>query len=336
MHTFPPESSTAPLDAALQIVAGKGGVGRTVIASALALRLARRGHPTLLLEVNAPDNAAACLEVAPSVDHPTEVLPNLWLCRMTPAGSMAEYALMILRFRALYSLVFDNRLVRYMLRSIPSLAEFTMLGKAWFHSVERAAEDEPKYARMVIDAPATGHALTFLSVARTVHDVAPAGTMKTAAGRMADTIEAPTTRMHVVAVPEEMPVNEGLDLVRAARERLHVRLGLGILNQRLAPVFEPSDGPVLDRLEVDAALHRELEPYVRCARRHQARWMLQEQHAERFRRGSQIPLLSIPLLPERGRALIERIALLMDGCEVSNSSRASDGGPGGARGVDEP
>lgn len=322
MHKSPHVSSAEHFDATLQVVAGKGGVGRTVVAAALALRLARRGHRTLLLEVNAPDNAASCLEVAPSVDRPTEVLPNLWLCRMTPAGSMAEYALMILRFRALYSLVFDNRLVRYLLRSIPSLAEFTMLGKAWFHSTERTADGAPKYDRIVIDAPATGHALTFLSVARTVHDVSPSGTMKTAAGRMAELIESPTTRMHVVAVPEEMPVNEGLDLVRAARARLRMRLGLAIINQRLRPVFEADDERVLDCLEADAAKSPGLLPYIRCARRHQARCSLQAQHAERFQRGSERPLLSIPLLPERGRALVERIAEMMDDDDEGGSLRA--------------
>jgi anion-transporting ArsA/GET3 family ATPase len=87
-----------------QVVAGKGGVGRTLLASSIALRSARGGDRTLLIEVNAPDTAARMLGVTPSIDEPRQVLDNLWHCRMTPAGALKEYALLVLKFRALYNL----------------------------------------------------------------------------------------------------------------------------------------------------------------------------------------------------------------------------------------
>ena len=188
-HAPEPGVVTERLARRVQVVVGKGGVGRTLVASAIAKRAADAGFRTLLLEVDAPDSAARQLRVKPAIDHPREVLNNLWLCRMTPAGAMKEYALMTLRFQALYSLVFENRLVKYFLKSIPSLGEFTMLGKAWHHATETHSHGGPRFERVIIDAPATGHAITFFSLARIVADVAPPGVMADASTKMAELLE---------------------------------------------------------------------------------------------------------------------------------------------------
>ncbi len=301
------------LDRAVHVVAGKGGVGRTTVACALALRFAQSGRRTLLLEVNAPDNAAACLGVQPAVDIPREVLNNLWLCRMTPAGSMREYALMVLKSKALYRLVFENDLVKYLLRSIPSLAEFTMLGKAWFHSTE-VQNGAPKYERIVIDAPATGHAITFLSVARTVANISPKGVMKDASEKMARMVESSEqTCMHVVCLPEEMPVNEALELITSAKNRLNMAIGLGFVN-RLLPTLEPHRA-VIDGVEAQAKSQPALLPYVEATRLHLDREAFQREHCRRFEQECELPVVRVP---EYGRGGLlgdapphERLAALL-------------------------
>jgi anion-transporting ArsA/GET3 family ATPase len=292
-----------PLDAALvrerlgrrvQVVVGKGGVGRTALAAALAVRSARAGHRTLLLEVDAPDSAAALLGVAPAVDEPREVMNGLWLCRMTQPGALREYALMVLRFKPLYNLVFENRLVKYLLRSIPSLGEFTMLGKAWFHTTENRADGSPKYERVIIDAPATGHAVTFLSLARLVANVSPPGIMKQASERMAAMVESRDDAcLHVVTLPEEMPVNEALELVAAARGRLRMTLGLGVVNRVLPPLMDAEERARLDALGDTPAL----QPYLRAARARDDREAWQAEHAARF--ASEAGMMTVQL-PEQG------------------------------------
>ena len=291
-----PEAVRSLLERRVQVVAGKGGVGRTLLASAIALRSAERGARTLLLEVNAPDNAAAQLGVAPAIDDPREVLNNLWLCRMTPAGSLHEYALLVLKFKALYNLVFENRLVKYLLRSIPSLAEFTMLGKAWYHTTETFGEHQPRFHRVVIDAPATGHAITFLSAARTVADISPPGVMKQASERMAEMVEsARETCLHVACIAEEMPVNEGLDIVQAARARLGMSLGLGFVNRMLPPLLgREEDAEVFQRLAAAAGPEPRLRPYVEAAARRLDREAWQREHADRFRAGCGLPVIEVP------------------------------------------
>lgn len=276
----------------VQVVGGKGGVGRTTVACALALAHAERGERTLLLEVNANHSAAHRLGVAPAPDEPREVLNNLWLCNMTPDGSLREYALLILRFRALYKLVFENRLVKYLLRSIPSLAEVTMAGKFWYHSAETRSPGVPTYDRIILDAPATGHAMTFLGVSRTVADLAPAGRMKREVTQMAELIEAPSTCLHIVTRPEEMPVNEALDLEQAVTERLRMHSGIGFVNAFPDPWLSPSERKCVRRLHDGPGI----EPYLRAAEARLSRSERAEAERARLVRRSRLRWLDLPEL----------------------------------------
>ncbi len=308
------------LDRPFQVVAGKGGVGRTLVSSAIALRAAGAGHRTLLLEANAPDNAARYLGVDAAIDEPREVLDNLWLCRMTPAGAMREYALLILRFKALYGLVFENRLVKYFLRSIPSLAELTMMGKAWYHTTETLKDGSPRYTRIILDAPATGHAITLLSLSRIVADVVPAGVMRTAAEKMAAVVESPTsTCLHLVATPEEMPVNEAIELATAQRSRIKMASGIAVVNRKLPTLVRPDEAALLARVRGDAAI----EPYLAAVERRRELEAVQTEHAERMARTLDRPTVIIEELPARLTAFqqVERARRALD--EAAGTARAS-------------
>lgn len=313
----------ALLSRRVHVVAGKGGVGRTTIAAALAHKLAREGHRTLLLEVDAPDDAARAMGVQPAVDTPREAFNNLWLCRLTPTGSMKEYALLVLKFKALYNLVFENRLVKYLLRSIPSLGEFTMVGKTWYHSEERREDGAPKYERIVIDAPATGHAITFLSVARTVATVVPAGIMRDFAEKMAALVESKDDAcLHVVALPEEMPVNEGLDVLRMCTERVRMAPGLGFVNRMLEERFDAAALEIVERLPEAFA------PYVEVAKLRSDREHWQSEHAERFARESALPTIVVPESPSPtpdGRFDLEIVVDLLDAAAHTEAKEARGG-----------
>ncbi len=289
------------LERRVQVVLGKGGVGRTLIACALAKRAADAGHRTLLLEVDAPDAAARQLHVKPAIDQPREVLNNLWLCRMTPTGAMREYALMTLRFQALYRLVFENRLVKYFLTSIPSLGEFTMLGKAWHHTAETTPQGEPRFGRVIIDAPATGHAITFLSLARVVADIAPPGLMADASTKMAEVLEDPAaTCFHLVTLAEEMPVNEALELFEAAQTRLRMAPGIAVVNRLWPAFFSAAETAWLDGnagTGVDGrstGFDGALAPLMAVAARRRAREALQQTHLRRFLGEARLPWLGVP------------------------------------------
>ena len=295
-------------DRPVQVIAGTGGVGRTTLAVALALRASRAGYKTLLLEVDAPDSATQALGARPAVDHPREVENNLWMCRMTPAGSLKEYALLILRFKTLYRMVFENRLVRYLLRSIPSLAELTMLGKAWWHATQETdRQRQLRFQRVIIDAPATGHALSFLTVAHTVCEVAPPGVMKDQTQEMALFVESAV--LHVVAIPEEMPVNEGLVLFAAVPDRLRMTPGLAVLNRKLPPLLRPQEQKWLDELRAVP----ELRPYVEAADRRLEREAVEEVQGRRFFEQTRRPGCVVPEIDGATRpAVVEGVVTALE------------------------
>lgn len=153
------------------------------------------------------------------------------MVNITPEDAIREYALMTLKFKALYSTVFENRVVKYFIRAVPSLAEFVTLGKIWFHEGERL-NGLPRYDLIVIDAPATGHLISLLRVPRVFEEMIPAGPLHSSAQDFIALLENPRrTKLDVVTLPEEMPVNEALAITEAAQRFRFATRGLTIANR---------------------------------------------------------------------------------------------------------
>ena len=280
------------LDRRLLLVTGKGGVGKSTVAASLALRLAAAGMRTLLCEVNADRRLARMLGHAEVGADVTAVEPNLSMVDLQPDAAMREYVLSKIRLERVYRAVFENRMVRYFLRFIPALAETVMLGKVLWH-VRQWPDAAGGFDRIVLDLPATGHALTLLGVPQSLVTALPSGPMSSEADWMLDLLTNPVlTSAVLVSLPEELPVNETLELGQELRTRLRVRVGAVVLNQSVQSRFGQAD---LSALTGRPGLSALVQTYEEDARRSQ-------EAAERLR-AIDAPLIQLPRLvtPEVGR-----------------------------------
>ena len=200
------------LDRRLILVVGKGGVGRSTVAAAIAGKCAAQGRRTLLYETNASDRLGPYFGRPPVGEAMTQLGPNLWAVNATPASALAEYGMMILRWKSVYEMVFENRVSKAFLRAIPGLDDYALLGKAWYHTTEEK-RGAPVWDTVVFDMPASGHSVSMLRVPWVIVDTVPEGPLT----RDARTIKAmlcdpARTSAVLVTLAEEMPVNEAIEL----------------------------------------------------------------------------------------------------------------------------
>src|SRR5438067_296638 len=175
------------------IVTGKGGVGKTTVCAAEALALAHKGKRVLVTMCNAKERLSAMLGselIGPEVKP---VAQNVWGVKMDPEDAMQEYGMRMLKSRALYKLLFDNKYVRTFFRAIPGMHEWAMLGKAWWHTTETRRDGAPLYDVVILDAPATGHGLDMLRVPKVILDVVPPGLLRRDAERAWQLFQDPKT-----------------------------------------------------------------------------------------------------------------------------------------------
>src|SRR5262249_37549842 len=115
-------------------------------------------------------------------------------------------------------------------------------------------DGRPRFDRIVVDCPSTGHGIKFLRVAQIVRDASRVGPMAEKTRMMADLVANPArTRLHIVALPEELPVNEARELVQQVRESRAAALGLVFFNQRLQRLFDDDAAAKIDAVSTAAA-----------------------------------------------------------------------------------
>ncbi|MDB4960318.1 MAG: Anion-transporting ATPase [Myxococcales bacterium] len=282
----------------LILVVGKGGVGRSTVAAAIAGQIADQGKRVLLYETNANDRFGNYFGKPPVGTTPVQLAENLWGVNATPASALEEYGLMILRWKSVYEMVFENRVTKAFLRAIPGLDDYALLGKAWFHTTEEK-RGKPVWDTVVFDMPASGHAYSMLRVPWVIVDTVPEGPLTRDARTVKALLTDPArTAAVLVTLAEEMPVNEALEL----EEKL---MGLGIIPQQLVvnqvyPEHIPHGGPlarVLDTLIAsEPTLGSPLAEVTAHASLSRDRRTLNAQYLAELAKRAKTPLVELPIL----------------------------------------
>jgi anion-transporting ArsA/GET3 family ATPase len=229
------------------IVTGKGGVGKTTVAAAEAVRLAQKGKRVLVCMCNAKERLSMMLGselIGPEIGL---VGPNVWAVNMDPTRAIEEYGMLTLKSRTLYKLLFDNRYVRTFFRAVPGMQEWALLGKAWFHTTERREDGSFRFDVVILDAPATGHGLDMLRVPKVILDVVPHGLLRRDAELAWKLFQDPAmSAVVLVTLPEELPATETIELARALENELRLPIGKVVVNGVLPPLFSRDERAALE------------------------------------------------------------------------------------------
>jgi anion-transporting ArsA/GET3 family ATPase len=273
----------------LLVFTGKGGVGKTTLASALAIRAASTGKRVLLAEVSSPRRIPALFGAAPQTNGPQQIHENITWINLTAATALETYAIKILRFRSVYRAVFEQRAVRRFLRAVPSLAEILTLGHLT-HLLEGGEFD-----LAVVDAPSSGPGAQMLETPRAVLDSAPRGPLRDGAAWIQKLLGDPKqAAINLVVVPEELPVSEAVSLFQRLRA-MDMPLGMAFVNRTLNDPFFPDGKQVFDAAG-ELELGRELASASSLWR---SRLRLQETYLDRLRAGLDLPVILLPEVFER-------------------------------------
>lgn len=258
------------------IVAGKGGVGRSTISAALALRAAQQGKKVLIAMCRAKERLSHMLEIPPIGHEIISIAPGVDAVNMTPAESLRQYGDLVFKLPVLSRAIFENRMVTGLLRAIPGIEAWSLLGKAIYHTMERGPDGKPRYDSVILDAPATGHLLEMLRVPKIILDVAPAGLLRRDAERAWQALQNPNqTGVVLVTWPEEMPANEAVELKEALDQEIGVHTDALILNGAQEQLFSQDEAEYLVKLQTDSVALRAI---LGAARRR----ILREQEQKRI------------------------------------------------------
>ncbi len=283
----------------LVLVTGKGGVGKTAVATALATALARK-RPTLLIEADPRESAHRFLQTAPSGGERIQVSPRLELVNLRPERVIDELVAERLPLPGLARRLFRSPVYRHFVEGCPGLKELATLRYAFAASGEAAPPPgrtiDPAGAPstrplVVLDSPATGHALSLLSAPELVAEAIQAGPVARLAAEVAGWVGADTTAVVAVTLGEELPVSETVELAERLASETRIGLDFVVANKLYPPVPTGYTGR------------------SQAARLWRARRGIQESELERLARAVPVPLSELPLLAlDEGQKLVAALA----------------------------
>jgi anion-transporting ArsA/GET3 family ATPase len=291
-------------DRRLVYVTGKGGVGKTTVAAAIGLAAAEAGRRTIVCEVAEQDRVSrAFRREGVTAETEVELAENLWAVTIDPNKALQEWLAKQLGGGAPLRLMTRSHAFQYFVAAAPGAKELITIAKVWeLAQLSRWDARNRTYDLVVVDAPASGHGLAMLTTPHTFGEIARVGPIRRQAGKIEALLgDAEKTGYVAVALPEEMPVVETLELGRKLEESVGLGLEAVIVNGVWPDRFSATDVKKLR-----AASRNGHDPAaagaLKAALAEHDRAQLQRGHVERLTDESGAKVVTLPYLfaPELG------------------------------------
>ena len=279
----------------LVFVTGKGGVGKSTVAAALGIAAARRGLRTIVAELSGQARAAQAFGVAAPSGEEVRLAENLHALSVDMEQAMEEY----LHERAgrVGDLLAASRAFHAFAHATPGMRELLTIGKVWeLAQDERRVRGTQPYDLVIVDAPATGHALGALRTPATFAEIARVGPIAHQGRTIDATLRDPAqTAVVAVALPEEMPVTETLHLRRRLRDAIGQEPAAVVMNACLPERLGPRQAKTVAEA-LEATTDHVAHTALRAALSQHARASAQREQLVRLTDGLTYAPLELPYL----------------------------------------
>ena len=296
----------AVLGRPLVVVLGKGGVGRSTVAAVVGLAADHEGRTAMIVEVGGRDDLARSLGAPAAQGGTDRVLGSRLRLRCVEVDdALAEYLRERLPGGLLAAGFARTRVFGSLAAAAPGLRELLTIGQVW--DLTRPGRETPACRPVILDAPATGHALALLRAPRSYAGIAGSGPVAEQAGTIAAFLRDPrSTAFVVVSTPQDLAVTETTELVAALRDDLGVTPALAVVNGVLGDEFTAAEVTRLQGAPPSPARHAALF----AAGRHEH----QQEQIERLRAVlPDVPTIEFPLLLDDpvGASALRRLAAVL-------------------------
>lgn len=300
------------LERRLIFVTGKGGVGKSTVATALGALGARRGLRTIVVELASQDGIQRTFEQSGETFEEVQLSERLFTISIDPQRAMEEY--LKVKTGSVGQILGASKLFGAFAMATPGMRELLSIGKVWeLAQLERRTGGAEVYDLVIVDSPAAGHGVGILRTPRTFAEISRVGPIAHQARTIAATIaDRDFTSVVAVATAEEMPVNETLWLRDALVEE-ELPLDAVIVNALYPERFRPAE-----RAKLRSARAKARSPLagaaIGAALSEQARALGQREQLNRLRAGLATEPVELPYLftEQIGPAELEQLADVLD------------------------
>jgi anion-transporting ArsA/GET3 family ATPase len=289
------------------IVLGKGGVGKSALSAAIAKLAAGAGTNALLMECDTRAPLAAAFGVEPTFE-PQSIAPHLSLMTLDGRHALEEYLRIVVPGRMLLKAVFSSRLYQFFVQAAPGLRELMMLGKVCYEA-GRLAATPPHRGIIVVDAPASGQAMSLLrmpAAARATFGDSIVG--KESANISKLLRDRRQCALVQVTTADALSVSETIE-THAELSRLHLAPAAVLFNRSIAADFDAKDIAALSRRRGARSKQKHFDHLAELAASQLHRAAETRAALARIRAAASEPVIEIPEHPGlSGVELIDRLA----------------------------
>ncbi|MBC2714281.1 MAG: ArsA family ATPase [Desulfobacteraceae bacterium] len=234
----------------LIFVMGKGGVGKTTISIALACAAERMNKKVLLAEIGDTDSIGRLYRDQALSEAPRILTQSIWGARVDPKAELEAYVRAHVTPGFIAGKIVRSRLFEYLFEATPGLKEVMSLGRLWRWEKEENNHAGATYDLIIVDAPATGHAMSLLRLPDLLINMIRVGPVANQIRGLQHLLKNhQKTSLVLVSLPEELPANEAVEFYSMAEDTLDMPVAATFINCVYPAVFNRTDLQLIESIE---------------------------------------------------------------------------------------